>query len=299
MEAPLDACEEAMIQDTDSHIKSLDAIDETLETYGMPWRSSIDSTYNGDFLFYMPFWEWQLSFMKKSLTNLKLIPSSNRAGTNDLSYAENAKKKKRMITLCFSSDEYRLIRMTLLDAGTATQVFTSLWCPRANLPVLGIDLLQFNKRHLTVVDFQPIHSCEEDHDTDYEHLLKPIRSCYPALQHKMSDRFYDETQFFSSEMLMGRGKSTEYVWSDLMPACKAYTKKHVKLAKEYQLPNNSEVMDKVLKGQKAYDDYSSVRDPAHGLLAGVFGKRYADEFVFDVLFPLSDGVPENFNEKSI
>jgi hypothetical protein len=61
---------------------------------------------------------------------------------------------------------------------------------------LGVDLLQFNhqKRHLTVVDFQPIHnsSSEDDDDDDvvkYEHLLEPIRRNYPSLQHFMSKRF--------------------------------------------------------------------------------------------------------------
>jgi 15,16-dihydrobiliverdin:ferredoxin oxidoreductase len=235
--------------------------------------------------------------MKENLTNLRWVPTENRRGTKDLTYVENAKKKKRMITLCFSSDEYRLIRMTLLDAGTATQVFTSLWYPRANLPVLGIDLLQFNeKRHLTVVDFQPIHLSEQDHDVEYEHQLRPIRAAYPSLQHKMSDRFYDENQFFSSEMLMGRGNSTDYVWVDLMPAYKAYTQMHVNLTKSNLRSSNDSGggggggMNHVLQHQKAYDDYSSVRDPAHGLLGAIFGKPYADEFVFDVLFPLSDGI---------
>jgi hypothetical protein len=35
------------------------------------------------------------------------------------------------------------------------------------------------------------------------------------------------------------------------------------------------------------NNYSSERDPAHGLLKANFGKDYADAFLFDVLFPLS------------
>lgn len=261
---------------------------ETVENaYAMPWKTSIDPSYQQEFLFYMPFWEWQLDFMKKNLRNLRLLPTTNRCKTKDMTYVENSKRKKRMITLCFSSDEYRFIRMTLLDAGSATQVFTSLWCPMSNLPVLGIDLLQFNnqKRHLTVVDFQPIHPSEEDHDLKYEHILEPIRNLYPSLQNQMSDRFYDENQFFSSQMLLGRGGQPNYVWSELMPAYKAYVQTHLKLVRmvKPKIP-----FDKVVKYQKAYDEYSSVRDPAHGLLAAIFGDQYADDFVFDVLFPLTD-----------
>ena len=143
------------------------------------------------------------------------------------------------------------------------------------------------------------HVCTK---STYENLMRPIRSRYPSLQYTMSDKFYDESQFFSSEMLLGRDNTTDYIWKDLMPAYKEYTKLHVNLTKEYQLPppdddddgDNSYykmMMEKIRIGQKAYDDYSSVRDPAHGLLAALFGKSYADEFVYDVLFPLSDGPP--------
>jgi hypothetical protein len=169
--------------------------------YGMPWKSSIDLQYTHDSLFYMPFWEWQIGFLQENLTNLRLIPTVDRTKRqNDLTYVENSKKNKRMITLCFESDEYRLIRMTYLDAGVAVQVFTSLFYPRVNIPVLGIDFLQFNNqtRHLTVVDMQPIHPSEDGHDTKYTHLLEPIRNRYPSLQNRMSKAFYDENQFITN-----------------------------------------------------------------------------------------------------
>jgi len=264
--------------------------------------------------FYLPFFEWQLDFMRSHLTNLKLHPTKDRHGIKDLTYVENPKRNQRMVTFCFSSDEYRLIRMTLLDGGNKTQVFTSLWYPRStvNVPLLGIDLLQFSnrqqQRHLTVVDFQPIHPKESDHEILYEHLLKPIRDQYPSLQHRMSDRFYDESDgFFSSQMLLGKETTTKrvdsdignpslspnhYVWSDLWPAYKDYVRVHVELVQRCcRSEKSSEEERLVLNGHKRYDDYSSVRDPAHGLLASTFGRQYADDFVYDVLFPLSDGKP--------
>ena len=315
----------------------------------MPWKSSIDgldyvNPYDSDGgLFYMPFWEWQREFMQNNLTNLRWIPTVGSQLTQeekvpvDLTYVENIKKKKRMITLCFESDEYRLIRMTYLDGGLATQVFTSLWYPRTNLPVLGIDLLQFQNqtRHLTVVDMQPIHPHEDDHDLPYLHHLEPVRNQYPRLQHRMSKSFYDESQFFSSQMLLGRGDEQEeegngrgggpdYVWEDLFPAYQSYVHTHLSLVQQtlLQQKNQQQVQDEVgvdplshkdgrtdtadnaddtlssltaieqqqqqvLHRHKAYDDYSSVRDPAHGLLKALFGGEYADAFVYEVLFPLS------------
>jgi 15,16-dihydrobiliverdin:ferredoxin oxidoreductase len=269
-------------------------VQEAEHSYGMPWQSSIDPAYDHDQLFYMPFWEFQLDFMKKNLKNLSVIPTIDRTQQrNDLTYVQNVKKKKRMITLCFESDEYRLIRLTYLDAGATTQVFTSLWYPRANLPVLGIDFLQFNNqtRHLTVVDMQPIHTSEEEHDVKYSHLLEPIRDSYPSLQNRMSTRFYDENQFFSSQMLLGRGDNgPDYVWEELLPAYKEYVNIHLQIVhKARNIPQGMDYTE-VLRRHKAYDDYSSVRDPAHGLLKAIFGSEYADAFVHDVLFPLSEGV---------
>mmetsp|Transcript_61554 Transcript_61554/g.150673 ORF Transcript_61554/g.150673 Transcript_61554/m.150673 type:complete len:272 (+) Transcript_61554:733-1548(+) len=263
--------------------------------------------------------------MKKNLHNLQLKPTMDRSETQDLTYIDNLERIKdgktkrkphRMMTICFTCDEYRLIRMTLLDGGGAVQVFTSLWYPNGhvNMPVLGIDLLQFSNatRHLTVVDFQPIQSSEQDHDLPYEHLLEPIRNRYPSLQHTMSRRFYDESDgFFSKQMLLGKGQSTEYVFSELWPAYQDYVQTHTYLVKKClknDISNNNKDVATVdverenyhrrdssvtaaaapvgLQGQKRYDDYSSVRDPAHGLLVSCFGKTYADDFVYDVLFPL-------------
>jgi 15,16-dihydrobiliverdin:ferredoxin oxidoreductase len=262
-------------------------VQEAESLQGMPWDSSIDPLYPKA-PFYMPFWKWQLEYMKKHLTNLKNLPVTDQTGKEDLSYVESDHSSNRMMTLCFSSDEYRLIRMTLMDAGWQTQVFTSLWCPRGNLPVLGIDMLQFHKesKHLTIVDFQPIHDSEQEHDTLYEHKLQPIREQYPSLQGKMTKRFYDETQFFSNQMLFGREPTPDYVWDELMPAYQQYVQTHVEMA-QTTTTSTKMALSQVLQRQAAYDDYSAARDPAHALLAKAFGQEYADRFVYDVLFPLS------------
>ena len=246
---------------------NIDEIDRIMSKYNMPWTSSTATTHTQQ-PYYMPFFEWQLQYMKNHLSNLQLVPTTDRRQTKDMTYVENTLKKQRMITLCFTSDEYRLIRMTLLDGGNKTQVFTSLWYPQLSVtdvfPLLGIDLLQFTnhkqQRYLTVVDFQPIPSLEkessiaDDHDLYldkthyYEQLLKPIRDQYPSLQHQMSNRFYDESDgFFSSQMLMGKetidikkqeeeekefSNSSSFVWKDLFPAFQQYVQTHVKLVKQ-------------------------------------------------------------------
>ena len=258
-------------------------VEQAESLHGMPWTSSIDPTHD-EAPYFMEFWKYQLEFMKSNLTNLRVIPAMDQDFTQDLSYACNDKTSKRMITLCFASDEYRLIRLTLMDAGKATQVFTSVWYPRGNLPIMAADLLRFEKanRHLTVLDYQPIHDSEEEHDEPYEHVLDTIRQGSPNLQEVMTDRFYDHDRYFSNQPLLGRNPDPQYIWDEVFPAYKACVENHVTLAKQHKTTT-----PEVLRKQAGYDDYSAERDPAHGLLSGCFGKDFADKFVYDVLFPLS------------
>jgi len=310
-------------------------IDRVAARHGMPWKTSIDPTYQNihpcddddkkkhskDGLFYMPFWEWQLDFMKQHLTNLHVLPVVNRQG-RDLSYVENTTRRMRLHTLQCASDEYKCIRMTVLDAGPKTQVFTSLWYPNpvyANAPLLGTDLLQFQQsKHLCIVDLQPIHSTTTNKTTTidnesanavpYEHLLKPIRDQYPSLHGKMTQRFYDENMFFSKQMLLGRCDTNkkdalpqnsddasldnggavgnvDWIYRDLFPAYQAYVQTHVQLLQSMTPQYDS--IPSTLQRHAVYDQYSAKRDPAHGLLAAGFGKEFADDYMHDVLFPLS------------
>ncbi len=253
--------------------------------HGMPWRETIGDSDKEDPLLYMPFWEWQLDHMKKSLTNLQTDDSS----LADFGFKANEEKKARIVSQCYKSDEYRKIRMTYYDAGDNTQVFNSVWYPdpKYNLPVLGIDLLAFNrKKYLAIVDFQPIHENEEDHACTFEHRLSPIKNQYESLKGRMSSKFYDETQFFSQEMLFARFEDEEVVSDDLFPAFKRYVMMHNRLIRETE-PNDQGAAS-VLERQTAYDTYSAERDPATGLFAAMFGKEWADEYVFDFLFSLSE-----------
>lgn len=261
------------------------SVDEMEVTHGMPWNDSIGESDYPDPLLYMPFWEWQLQHMKDSLTNLRPDESS----LADFGFMENKDKKARIVNQCYSSDEYRKIRMTYYDAGDNTQVFNSVWYPdpKYNLPVLGIDLLAFNrKKYLAIVDFQPIHEKEDDHATTYEHLLRPIKDQYDSLKGRMSSKFYDETKFFSQQMLFARFEDESVVSDDLFPAFKRYVKLHNKLIANVDADHEGQ--STILERQRHYDTYSAERDPATGLFAAMFGKEWADDFVFDFLFSLSE-----------
>jgi len=263
------------------------SVREAEAEHGMPWKSSIDTNVK-DELLYMTFWEWQMDFMEENLTDLKVIECTNDKGT-DFSLNVNEKKKARIVNVCFSSKEYRKIRMTYYDAGDSTQVYNAVWYPNPeyNLPVLGIDLLAFNrKKYLAIVDFQPIHDEEKDHAATYEHLLMPIKEQYDSLKGRMSSKFYDETQHFSEQMLFARFDDEDIVSRDLFPAFQGYVQTHLDLIRNTEAkPEETEM---VLEKTKAYDTYSADRDPATGLFAAMYGKEWAEDFVHDFLFSMSD-----------
>lgn len=262
-------------------------VDQAEAQHGMPWKSSIDSRAEAEELLYMPFWEWHTSFLKENLTNLKVMPCSNK--DTDFSYNVNEKKKARIVSMCLASDEYRKIRLTYYDAGDNTQVYNAVLYPdpKYNLPVLGVDLLAFNrKKYLAIVDFQPLHEVEADHALPFESRLEPIKEKYDSLKGRMSSKFYDETQFFSQQMLFARFEDEEVVSRDLFPAFKSYVKTHLDMIRECQpdVDNAPFVMER----QKAYDVYSAERDPATGLFAAMFGNDWAQGFVHDFLFSMSE-----------
>jgi len=280
----------------------------------MPWQQSIatatstatstssddEEDDDEDMLLYMPCWTWQKEFMDQHLPNLTPISIDEK-----FAYNENTEKHARIVNECYAAPGlYSKIRMTYYDAGENCQVFNSLWYPDAehqNLPLLGIDLLSFNgKRFLGIVDFQPLYNSEGEgvHDAvadDYEEqILKPIKSKYPFLKgQSMSSKFYDETQFFSKQMLFCRFDQAKIIEEELMPAFQEYVAAHVSMVKSSRSESSSSVVvqdsqEEVLKRYEAYDTYSAVRDPATGLFAAMFGKEWADDFVYDFLFSRSD-----------
>jgi len=234
--------------------------------YGMPWHTSIapySPPPNHSTLLFMPYWTHTVSLLQQQLTNLLpihdlkeehayasaesgFVPSPAAAAKA----AANAKKgihqpptsaaahtqirkKSRITSASYTSDEYRKIRMFYYDGGDAIQAYNSLWYPDpklGNRPLLGMDLLAFDRKtYLVIIDFQPLPGDIEEllpvttsTGVDEEVLAKLrkewsqgqqegakqaqlLHQQLPSvLQGKMSGRFFDETEFFSNHMLFGR-----------------------------------------------------------------------------------------------
>lgn len=298
----------------------------SVETPTLPFRSSIGGPDAE--LTFESFWEWHMSFLLANLPSLRSVECSARGSTlygddddddddstttkarrsfDSFAFAENAAKKARVHNRCFESDEFRKIRMTYYDAGKRCQVFNALWYPRRgsdDAPVLGVDLLAFGsskpdceKRYLVIVDFQPVAKIEDDRPRYERDVMAPIRSKYSSLHGRMSDRFYDETRFFSKQMLFGRFEDDDAeAVSQLFPAYTEYVEAYASLIQNQQRCGTKEGTDSTtlspleedaVARQTAYDNYSAERDPAMKMFQSMFGKDWADEFVHGFLFSLS------------
>lgn len=248
-----------------------------------PWTSTIAS--DGAALHYMDFYRHQEEILvgKLGATPLPLKDS--------LSGAVNHGKEARIASACYETDVFRKVRMTYFDAGNKVQVFNSLWYPRLeyDAPVLGVDLLCFGKKKiLAVIDCQPLVDRENsEYHAEFSQPFLRVKEQFPSLCGKMSNRFYDENQFFSDGMLFGRFEDTSPIASEVLPAFQEYLQVYVDLVKDVPRDTTDKATARVLAQQAAYDQYSAERDPAHALFVSYFGEEWADEYMSDFLFELS------------
>jgi Ferredoxin-dependent bilin reductase len=88
-------------------------------------------------------------------------------------------------------------------------------------------------------------------------------------------------------MLFARFEDEQVISRDLFPAFQQYVQTHVDLIRE-TTPGDATSADFVLKRQQEYDTYSAARDPAMGLFVAMFGQEWAEDFVHDFLFSMSE-----------
>mmetsp|Transcript_5797 Transcript_5797/g.17319 ORF Transcript_5797/g.17319 Transcript_5797/m.17319 type:complete len:300 (+) Transcript_5797:110-1009(+) len=249
----------------------------------LPWEESVAG--KDIELLFMPFVELQRRVMKETQSGLKDLPFES-----DLAFQSSSRKKARIESWNFESDDFRKIRMTYIDAGVPAQVFNSVWYPnpKYDLPLLGIDFLSFGKKKvLCVLDFQPLRQTDEYLDK-YCNILEPVKSKYPSLAGKMTARFYDENKFFSKQLAFGRFENADPIMKELYPAFEEYLKVYIDLFKNTTPNEDPKAVEEVLKLQKEYDQYSAERDPAVGLFSTYFGEKWAMHFTHDFLFDMSD-----------
>ncbi len=190
--------------------------------------------------------------------------------------------------------DFRKVRFTYMDGGSCVQVFNSVWYPRfdTDAPILGVDLLLFGgHKMLAVVDYQPLAKTPEYAARFLDHLA-PIKAKYPALGETISNRYYEDTRWFSDHMLFGRLQDPAQIAGALMPAFQEYLGAYTGLVRASRQEGGGGmkgVMDEaaVKARHRDYDEYNLIRDPAGKLFEAYFGKPFAAEML-GFLFELAD-----------
>lgn len=223
--------------------------------------------------------------MDDSISGLRDLPFEE-----ELSLQLSAKRAARIESWQFESNRFRKIRLTYIDAGVPAQVFNSVWYPRSeyDAPLLGIDFLSFGKKKvLCVLDFQPL-SQEKEYLEKYCEPIAYIKEKYQGLKGSMSKRFYDENKFFSKQLAFAKFDNAQPVKEQLYPAFEEYLEEYVKLVNNMKPNKDPDAMAKVRELHKEYDVYSAERDPAVGLFATYWGKKWANRFTHEFLFSDSE-----------
>jgi len=203
----------------------------------------------------------------------------------DRKVSERGRSPATIQSWCYESLEMRKIRYTYIDAGEAAQVFNGVLYPRPcyDAPVLGIDFLSFGKKKILVVmDFQPLFR-DEAYTAKYVEPMREMYERYDDLAQNLGMKFYDANQYFSKYLLFAK-TDEETINSRVLPAFKDYVESYVQLIKQAEQNHNSAAVERIVRAQQEYDQYSAERDPAHGLFKSYFGEEWADRFLYEFLF---------------
>lgn len=207
--------------------------------------------------------------------------------------SSRGKGPARIENWLFKSDRLRRARFSYFDAGDSFQAFNSLLYPDLsfNLPMLGIDLLALgSNRILCVIDVQPI-SPDPSHMERHAQELKPIYSRFADMCSRMSDRHFDQNQYFSPYMIFYRSErghsdpNLQVPGGRLFAAMRAYVDVYLRILSEAVADESPASRGRVLAGQNSYDQYNSERDPAIKLFNTYFGEEWSARFTEEFLFP--------------
>ncbi len=204
--------------------------------------------------------------------------------------SNRGKNQATIQSWCYECTELRKIRYTYIDAGAAAQVFNSVIYPsyHYDIPLLGIDLLSFGKNKIIVVlDIQPLFQ-EESYLAKYIEPMRSLREKYNHFAQNLEMKFYDANQYFSKYLLFAK-TDAETIETTFFEAYQDYISFYWQMLDQAEIIQTEAEIQKIVKAQKDYDQYSAERDPASGLFSSYFGHEWSEKFLYEFLF--EDAVP--------
>ncbi|MCU0551999.1 MAG: 15,16-dihydrobiliverdin:ferredoxin oxidoreductase [Leptolyngbya sp. Prado105] len=235
---------------------------------------------------YKPFLEYlERSLQQRFALKHRPIPPGLESQTSD-----RGKNPATIQSWCHECPEFRKIRYTYIDAGESAQIFNSVIYPSHcyDLPLLGIDFLSFGQvKNLIVMDFQPLFQ----DDAYLEKYIDPLRALhqkYPDLAQNLGMKFYDANQYFSKYLLFAK-TDTKTVKTQVFEAFQDYLNLYWQMLDKAPPLYDPSDIQRIVKAQKNYDQYSADRDPASGLFSSYFGHEWSEKFLYSFLF--EDAMP--------
>merc|ERR1712187_178087 len=207
-------------------------------------------------------------FSRFDLTSRPIIPEL------EFQISQRGKNPAMIESWCYECPQLRKIRYTYINAGATAQIFNSVIYPnhQYDLPLLGIDFLAF----------EPLFR-DPDYLKKYIEPMAPIRKKYNDLAQDLEMKFYDANQYFSPYLLFAR-TNPQTVIEQLFPAYQEYIQLYWQLVEQAEPKTESAEVERIIKAQKDYDQYSAERDPASGLSNSYFGHEWSEKFLHKFLF---------------
>ncbi|NEP01788.1 MAG: 15,16-dihydrobiliverdin:ferredoxin oxidoreductase [Symploca sp. SIO2E9] len=230
---------------------------------------------------YRPF----LEYLEKELFERFELQSQPIPPGLERQTSDRGKHQATIESWCYKCPQLRKVRYTYIDGGAASQVFNSVIYPDHcyDIPLLGIDFLSFGKKKIIVVlDFQPLFR-DEEYQEKYIEPMREIRDRYDKLAQNLEMKFYDANQYFSKYLLFAK-TDAETVQTGLFEAYKDYLDLYWQMLEQAVPLTNQEDIERIVKAQKDYDQYSADRDPASGLFSSYFGHEWSERFLYEFLF---------------
>ncbi|MFK0731460.1 MAG: 15,16-dihydrobiliverdin:ferredoxin oxidoreductase [Gloeotrichia echinulata GP01] len=231
-----------------------------------------------------------LEHLKQSLLQRFTLESRPIPPGLEYQVSDRGRNPATIQSWCYQCPQLRKIRYTYIDAGASAQILNSVIYPshHYDLPLLGIDFLSFGQvKNLIVMDFQPLFQ-DEAYLRKYIHQLQKLHDKYPDLSQGLEMKFYDANQYFSKYLLFAK-TDAETVRTRVFEAFKDYLNLYWQILDQAEPLIDHSDIQRVVKAQKDYDQYSAERDPASGLFSSYFGHEWSERFLHEFLF--EDSVP--------
>jgi 15,16-dihydrobiliverdin:ferredoxin oxidoreductase len=231
-----------------------------------------------------------LDYLEQSLFQQFDLQSRSIPAGLEAQVSDRGRNPATIKSWCYQCSEFRKIRYTYIDAGASAQIFNSVIYPSHcyDLPLLGVDFLSFGQvKNLIVMDFQPLFQ-DEAYLRKYIHPLKALHDQYPDLSQDLEMKFYDANQYFSKYLLFAKTDAAT-VKTRVFEAFKDYLNLYWQMLAAAEPLTEPGDIQRIVKAQKEYDQYSADRDPASGLFSSYFGHEWSERFLYGFLF--EDAVP--------